>query len=73
MKTIIFSEGMAHQLFSVCHIELAKVAIIRFSFRTQYQLLKIFSRAKSGNWAICSQHKHSKCCQKIPSRFSKFA
>ena len=27
-KTIIFSEGMAHQLFSMCDIELAKVAMI---------------------------------------------
>ena len=33
MKTIIFSEGMAYQLFSVSPIELAKVAIIWFYFR----------------------------------------
>ena len=60
---------MAHQMFSVCHIELAKVAIIWFYFRAQYQLLKIFSRVKNGNWAICSQCKHCKCCEKPPSRY----
>ena len=38
---------MARQLFSVCHIELAKVAIILLYFRTQCQLLKVFSKAKS--------------------------
>ena len=38
---------MARQLLSVCHIELAKVATILLYFRTQCQLLKVFSKAKS--------------------------